>query len=1598
MESIRAVRSVFLLLIFLALTTCGKDSPTGPPTPSSITVTPASATLTAIGQTIQLHAGVVDRNGKAIAGASVTWTSSNASVASVSPSGLVTAHQTGTTTIKATSSGVSGQAIVKVETPVVTGIILTAADTLLTALGQTKRINASVRDQTGRPLSGIDLTWSSSDSTVASVDSTGLVTAIGNGETDIMASAGSSVGTLRLKVMQWAGSFTVSSTLITMAVGTTYQLTSTVFDANGHVIVGASPYYTIRFPPDRLIVQVDRSTGLIRALEEGAATIHANVGGLRSVGIAVTVVGEGIIVQPPVAAVSLTPSFYTMASGDTLRFMAKATDGADNIVADAVFIWTSADESVAVVDSDGLVTALMRGLTTISAASGGASARATLTVTPSEKMALIALYDATNGATWTNSSGWLSDAPLGEWFGITTDVDGRVTEIDLNGNSLEGTMPPELGDLAWLESLDLGDNALSGPIPLELSRLDLKALVLDDTQLCVPETDEIISWLGGIPDTRLTGYCGEKDREVLIALYNATNGPDWNFNDGWLTDAPLNEWFGITTDRNGRVAEYKSSYGIACNGITGSIPPELGNLDKLVSLDLGCNRLIGQIPPELGNLTNLRYLNLGGNDLSGSIPPELGKLTNLEDLLISSTENLGGHIPPELGGLTKLKILVLPNNNLDGPIPSELGNLTNLEELRLGENRLSGQIPPEFGELTNLETMSLARNQLTDSIPPELGKLSKLKWLHIYENRLSGTLPPELDNLTSLITMDIENNELTGGIPEAFKNMHQLKHIVLSGNRLTGAIPDFLSELSELSVLMLASNDLTGEIPSWLGDLDLMARLHLDNTRLSGSLPVELANLTELWELRLNNTDLSGPIPAGFRQFTKIREFWFDNTKLCMPSDLDFHLWLQNIDNKRVTELCENPDREALISLYNETNGPGWMRQENWLSDLPLSEWYGVETDANGRATALNLVDNDLFGALRPTISLMTKLTHLSISGNNLRGRLPVQLEFLENLVELDLSDNNLVGNIPAELGKLMQLERLDMSGNGLLNGPVPEEFTQLENLSFLHLVGTQLCVPLEDRFRAWLDGISDKNFEYCESERQIHTRAYLTQAVQSLDNPVPLIAGESALLRVFVTTGGREIDVEIPLVRASFYNDGVLVHSMDIPGKPRSVPFEIDEGMAKNSANVLVPASVIQPGLEVVIEIDPDETLDEVHGIGTRLPETGRMSVEVSDPPPLHLTMVPFLWYDQPDRTILRKIEDLTPEDDMFWPTRDLLPVRDFELNVRDYVWTSVDPVFENIGEIARETRAIYALDEPGGYYMGVLRDVKGGIGVSRGRTSVVSLDNKNIAHELGHNFGLSHAPCIRGFILSPDEVLTDVDPQYPYDGGSIGVWGYDDNNSKRRTGGYSLDHLFEYGTNLGNVVDPRWFRDIMGYCYPEWISDYHFRKALEYRLTEETVGTTTMAASSSSLLIWGGVDASGDLVLEPAFAVEGGTTVSSEPGPYRVTGLDAEGRVLFSENFSMDVMEDSNVRTFAFVVPMNPSWEDRLTGVVLSGPEGVVSIGQESDRAMAMLRDRFSGQVRGFLRDLTGDAGGMSARRVLPEPGLDVVISRGVPAPGDW
>ena len=122
------------------------------------------------------------------------------------------------------------------------------------------------------------------------------------------------------------------------------------------------------------------------------------------------------------------------------------------------------------------------------------------------------------------------------------------------------------------------------------------------------------------PTTALT-----TDRDILIALYNSTDGPNWKFKGDWLSDLPISEWMGVTTDNNGRVIELS----LYRNQLSGEIPPELGDLRFLEFLELNVNQLSGEMPPELGRLYNLVALDLSENQLSGEIPPELGQLSNL---------------------------------------------------------------------------------------------------------------------------------------------------------------------------------------------------------------------------------------------------------------------------------------------------------------------------------------------------------------------------------------------------------------------------------------------------------------------------------------------------------------------------------------------------------------------------------------------------------------------------------------------------------------------------------------------------------------------------------------------------------------------------------------------------------------------------------------------------------------------------------------------------------------------------------------------------------------------------------------------------------
>ena len=304
-----------------------------------------------------------------------------------------------------------------------------------------------------------------------------------------------------------------------------------------------------------------------------------------------------------------------------------------------------------------------------------------------------------------------------------------------------------------------------------------------------------------VPVTVTDGGGTSGDRAALVALYNATDGPNWLDNDNWLTNAPLGEWYGVDTDASGRVVAlhlggtYRDDGEYAGPGLSGAIPPELGALTRLVTLDLHANDLSGAIPPELGELANLTTLDFRWNNLTGEIPPELGDLASLKELRFYYNE-LSGDIPPELGNLTSLTHLNLGVNRLTGRIPPTLDRLASLESLWLYYNRLTGPIPPELGNLASLEKLVLAENELTGTIPPELGNLTSLESLSLWNNELTGTIPPELGNLTSLIYLGLRYNKLTGTIPPELGNLTSLTHLDLRYNAgLTGPLPLELQSL-----------------------------------------------------------------------------------------------------------------------------------------------------------------------------------------------------------------------------------------------------------------------------------------------------------------------------------------------------------------------------------------------------------------------------------------------------------------------------------------------------------------------------------------------------------------------------------------------------------------------------------------------------------------------------------------------------------------------------------------------------------------------------------------------------------------------------------
>ncbi len=379
--------------------------------------------------------------------------------------------------------------------------------------------------------------------------------------------------------------------------------------------------------------------------------------------------------------------------------------------------------------------------------------------------------------------------------------------------------------------------------------------------------------------------------EALVALYNATGGDNWTNKTGWLATNTPCSWFGVT-----------------CAS---------GNVTQL---SLSSNRLSGTIPPEIGNLTALQQLRLNQNQLNGPIPPEIGNLTTLTTLYLYHN-GLIDAIPSEIGNLTKLTELHLAVNQLTGDIPPGIGNLTALQRLLLSNNQLSGPIPPEIGNLTVLRELVLFRNQLTGPIPLEINNLTALELLELFGNQLSGLIPPWIGNLTALRRLSLSSNQLTGIIPPTIGNLVALSNLGLSGNQLSGAIPPEIGNLASLWALGLDSNQLN-------------------------SLPPEMANLTALWSFTLHNNPLNGEIPAFLTALPQLNYFSFYGTNWCAPPTGEVPTWLSSIPYFYGTGLIcgQEPGILSGTVILTDTLPVEGVQINLYRSSVPWETWQHLTT------------------------------------------------------------------------------------------------------------------------------------------------------------------------------------------------------------------------------------------------------------------------------------------------------------------------------------------------------------------------------------------------------------------------------------------------------------------------------------------------------------------------------------------------------------------------------------------------------------------------------------------------------------------------------
>jgi uncharacterized protein YjdB len=376
-----AVRALSAGSALIQATSEGKSSSTpfnvSAPAPipvASVSVSPPSATLQ-VGGTVQLSATTYDASNNVLTGRVVGWSSANSAIATVSSSGLVRAVAGGSVSITAASEGQSAASAITVSPPPVATVSVSPASPSI-QVGATVQLSAVTRDANNNVLTGRVVTWSSSNTAVGTVSTSGLVTGVAAGSATITATSEGKTATSSLTVTTPApvpvATVSVSPATATLQIGGTQQLSATTRDANNNVLTGR----VVTWSSANTAIATVSASGLVTAVAAGSATITAT--SETKTGSALVTVAAA---PAPVATVTVSPAAPSVQAGSTVQLSAVTRDANNNVLTGRVVTWSSANTSIAGISASGLVTALVVGSVQVTATSEGKTGTSSITVT-----------------------------------------------------------------------------------------------------------------------------------------------------------------------------------------------------------------------------------------------------------------------------------------------------------------------------------------------------------------------------------------------------------------------------------------------------------------------------------------------------------------------------------------------------------------------------------------------------------------------------------------------------------------------------------------------------------------------------------------------------------------------------------------------------------------------------------------------------------------------------------------------------------------------------------------------------------------------------------------------------------------------------------------------------------------------------------------------------------------------------------------------------------------------------------------------------------------------------------------------------------------